>query len=140
MMISASAADTNSLPDHCAILPISQGQKLMRQCSRSSPKNVTDFWSPSPAQVIEIERLLPELLWKNGIERGLSESYRQYLGVVSNGKKLIYLNAFPGSFVKERLDWQTTAIIICDGGESCWGVEFDPAESTFSNFESNGSP
>jgi hypothetical protein len=141
ILLGVGVARCQSLPDHCAILPVSQGPALIKQCSRGSPTNVTGFWSPSPDQIVAIEKLLPALLSKSGHKLELSDSYRQYVGVTSNGKKLIYLNSFPkdafaGS--SEHVDWRTQAVVACDGGPAFWGVEFDPADNTFHNFGSNG--
>src|SRR6266478_2453957 len=118
-LVCASAACGQSLPDHCAILPTSEGPALIHQCSRGSPPGVTNFWSPTPEQVIAIEKLLPEMLRKDGRKLDLSGSHRQYIGIVSDGRKLIYLNSFPkdafaGSSM--QLDWKTKAFKACDGG------------------------
>ena len=140
MALMVSSADAQSLPDHCAILPTSQGSALIRQCSRGSPTDVSGFWTPSPSQVLAVEQRLPELLRKSGHKLKLSSSYRQYVGVTSHGKKLIYLNSFPGFALdhsKER-DWHVTSVTVCDGGDVFWGVEFDPAENTFQNLQFNG--
>ena len=141
LLVSSSAATGESLPDHCAILQISQGPALIRQCSRGSPTDVSSFWSPSPSQVLAIEQRLPELLRKSGHNIKLSDSRRQYVGVTSHGKKLIYLNSFPGfalDHFKEQRDWRTTALTVCDGGDVFWGVAFDPADNTFHNLQFNG--
>jgi hypothetical protein len=136
----ASSADAESLPDHCAILPTSQGPALIRQCSRGSPADVSGFWTPSPSQVLAVEQRLPALLRKSGHKLKLSDSYRQYVGVTSRGKKLIYVNSFPGFALdhsKER-DWHVTGVTVCDGGDVFWGVEFDPADYTFHDLQFNG--
>ncbi len=140
-LVCASAACGQSLPDHCAILPTSQGPALIKQCSRSSPTDVTNFWGPTPSQVIAIEKLMPGLLSKSGHKIKLSDYYRQYAGVTSHGRNLIYLNSFVGSALtesSEHLDWRTKAVVFCDGGDAFWGVEFDPADNTFHNLEFNG--
>jgi hypothetical protein len=136
-----SAVGSESLPDHCAILPTSEGSSLIKQCSRGSPTNVSDFWSPSPLQVNTIEKLLPKLLLNSGHKIKLLNSYHQYIGITSHGKKLIYLNSFTKSVVtesSEHLDWHKKAVIICDGGDAFWGAEFDPAENAFHNLQFNG--
>jgi hypothetical protein len=135
-----STAVGTALPRDCAILPTSQGWALIRQCSRGSPANVSGFWEPSPAQVLTIEQRLPELLRKSGQESVLAGSRRQYIGVTSRGKKLIYLNAFPASAldVGEHTNWKTEAFTVCDGGDVFWGLEFDPADETFHNIQFNG--
>jgi len=102
---------------------------------------VTNFWGPTPSQVIAIEKLMPGLLSKSGHKIKLSDYYRQYAGVTSHGRNLIYLNSFVGSVLtesSEHLDWRTKAVVFCDGGDAFWGVEFDPADNTFHNLEFNG--
>jgi hypothetical protein len=138
-MLAITFAGGESLPEHCAILPVSEGPALMKQCSRNAPTDVSGFWNPSPSQVNAIEQQLPELLRKSGHKLKLSDSYRQYVGITVHGKKLIYLNSFPESVPSESgLDWRAKAIIVCDGGDAFWGVEFDPAENTFHEIQFNG--
>ena len=134
------SANADSLPDHCAILPTSEGSKLIRQCSRGSPAEVSEFWLPSRSQVIAIEQRLPELLRKSGHHIKLSDSYRQYIGVTSQGKKRIYVNSFPKFALdySKKPDWHVTSITVCDGGDVFWGVEFDPADNTFHDLLFNG--
>jgi hypothetical protein len=135
------SVDGEALPKHCAILPKSEGPALIRQCSRGSRPDASGFWTPSPSQIEAIEQRLPELLRKSGHTIKLSDSYRQYIGVTSHGKKLIYLNSFPEFFLKYsagRRDWRTKALTVCDGGDVFWGVEFDPADHTFHHLEFNG--
>jgi hypothetical protein len=90
------ASATPDVPDHVTILPTSEGPKIVKQCSRSDPAEVSDFWLPSAADVAASEKSLQQLLRDSGHKIDLGNSYRQYIGVVSCGKKLIYVNAFPG--------------------------------------------
>ena len=139
MLCLTGAATARDIEDHYAILPVSQGPRLMKPCSRPGPKAVTGFWEPTPAQVQSIEKRLPAFLAKGGHKAKLSDSCRQYIGIISHGKKLIYLNAFPTIFgSRPTMNWKTTAVIVCDGGDSVWGVEFDPADNSFYAFEANG--
>jgi len=141
LFVWSTAVGGGSLPDHCAILPISQGPALIRQCSRSSPTAVSSFWSPSASQVLAVEQRLSELLRESGHKLKISDSFRQYVGVTSYGKKLIYLNCFPEFALdhsSDRRDWRTTALTVCDGGDVFWGVEFDPVDNTFHNIQFNG--
>ena len=102
---SARAADM--LSDRCAVLAPSQGPTLLRQCSRRSPSDVAGFWSPSPTQVAAVEARLPAMLRTSGHKVALSQSYRQYVGIISHGKRLIYINAF-GRFIIEQPYGQVT--------------------------------
>jgi hypothetical protein len=67
------------------------------------------------------------------------QSYRQYVGIVVGGRRLIYVNAFPSEVAEEDKDWKTHFLgDICDGGSSFWGVLFDPATGKFIDLETNG--
>ncbi|HKP04726.1 MAG TPA: hypothetical protein VJU77_15340 [Chthoniobacterales bacterium] len=136
----AKAAD--DLPGHVTILPTSEGPKIIKQCSRTDPAEVTGFWLPLPADVAASEKTLPQLLRKSGHTINLGHSYRQYIGIVSHGKKLIYVNAFSETVLVHpplRRSWKREAMVICDGGDVFWGVEFDPATRVFTHLEFNGS-
>jgi len=137
-VVAASAADVS---DHVVILPPSEGPTMIKQCSRSGPAEVTGFWLPSLADVAASEKRLQKLLRDSGREIDLGNSYRQYIGIVSGGKKLIYVNAFSGTILVHpgfRTSWKKEALVACDGGEIFWGVEFDPVTQSFAHLAFNG--
>jgi hypothetical protein len=127
---------SEKLPKDCAILSSAQAPGMIRQCSRPSPKNVTGFWTPSVGDVLEAEKRLPAFLSRCGHKIDLARTHRQYMGIISAGKKLVYLNALLAE--ESDLDWRAGAIMVCDGGDAYWGVEFDPADKSFQNLEFNG--
>ncbi len=101
------------------------------------------YWLPSEPDVLKLEAKLPgylsELAQRAPSAR-LEEFTRQYVGVVSNGRRLIY-----GSFLhnSEGIDssdqsWRTEAVIVCDGGDWFWGISFDPETQTFDQPQYNG--
>ena len=61
----------------------------------------------------------------------------QYIGVLRDKKKFIYINAF---YLVDPITekWQTRPIVICDGGDYFWGVLFNPKTSQFLQLEFNG--
>ena len=123
------------------ILPASAGQSLLRQCSRGTPANVSQFWNPSPEQIQKLESLLPQYL-RQGTDRNASipgnvEYHRQYIGIVVDGKRLIYGNFYPAS-ISDIFDEKSTPVIVCDGGASFWGVVFEPESSMFIDLQVNG--
>jgi hypothetical protein len=137
--VSSTAIAADPATNHYAILPASEGPALLKQCSRPTPQGVTSFWTPSTSQIAEMEKLLPKLLKKSGYKRPFSDFRGQCVGIISQGKLLIYVNAFPRSTTDRHIkDWHTKALIICDGGSAFWGVVFDPADNTFHNLETNG--
>jgi hypothetical protein len=60
--------------------------------------------------------------------------------VVSRGRRLIYLNAFPAYEPNPvfETDWRSTAFTVCDDGDGFWGVAFDPATHEFDYLGFNG--
>jgi hypothetical protein len=82
---------------------------------------------------------------KTGIPHRLSEYCRQYVGVISNGRKVIYINALPVSGAEDnaidpedRMQWKKEPAIVCDGGPEFWGAEFDLLAKEFLHPEGNG--
>ena len=123
------------------ILPTSAGQSLLRQCSRSSPGNVSQFWNPSVEQIQKLERALPGYVRSSqGRKPVIAETveyHRQYVGIVVNGKHLIYGNFYPTS-VSDTFDEKSTPVVVCDGGASFWGIVFEPESSVFLDLQVNG--
>ncbi|HEX4963539.1 MAG TPA: hypothetical protein VF173_22105 [Thermoanaerobaculia bacterium] len=78
----------------------------------------------------------------------LHEYYRQYVGTVRDGKKLIGVSFVHFSILKamarlESLrgktdDWRKNPIMVNDGGASVFHLQFDPATGSFSNLRFNG--
>jgi len=124
------------------ILPVDAGQSLLRQCSRAAPANVSQFWNPSPEQIQKLELLLPKYVrYGAGRKPGIPddvEYHRQYVGIVVNGKRLIYGNFYPVS-VSGYFDEKSTPVIICDGGAAFWGIVFEPESNVFLDLQVNGS-
>jgi hypothetical protein len=123
------------------ILPVNAGQSLLRQCSRGTPANVSQFWNPSPEQIRKLESLLPQYL-RHGTDRNPNipenvEYHRQYVGIVVDGKRLIYGNFYPAS-VSDLFDEKSIPVVVCDGSASFWGVVFEPDSSAFLDLQVNG--
>ena len=123
------------------ILPVNAGQSLLRQCSRGTPANVSQFWNPSPEQIRKLESLLPQYL-RHGTDRNPNipdnvEYHRQYVGIVVDGKRLIYGNFYPAS-VSDLFDEKSMPVVVCDGSASFWGVVFEPESSAFLDLQVNG--
>jgi hypothetical protein len=123
------------------ILPVNAGQSLLRQCSRETPANVSQFWNPSPEQIRKLESLLPQYV-RHGTDRNPNipdnvEYHRQYVGIVVNGKRLIYGNFYPAS-VSDLFDEKSMPVVVCDGSSSFWGIVFEPDSSAFLDLQVNG--
>lgn len=139
-------ADARSLlnPQWGTIFQPVQALQLTHQCSRTSPGPISAVWQPSFAQIAAMEPKLSDLLsaqLKPYSKDRLSAAdfYRQYGGLVVNGRQIIYINGFyRGLLPTAGQNWLTRPVLICDGGVMAFGVEYDPATGSFSNFAFNG--
>ncbi len=114
--------------------------QVLDTCSRPSPGRdagrVTGYWAPSRQQVEQLEARLGEL---EGQVRSPQDFNRQYVGIETDGRELIYINAFSlpdGSDINPARE----AIRVCDGGAMFWGALFDPQTGVFSELQFNGPP
>jgi len=117
-----------------AVLPESEGYKVARPCSRRAPERITDVWRPDSALIARFERELAPLL-QGALERGpfsrppawsSGNYYRQHVGIVVEGRKIVYANGFvPSGQGGVSGSWQTQLVDACDGGARYFGAEFD---------------
>jgi hypothetical protein len=126
------------------LLPASEAKNVTNQCSRPGPSKFTGTWQPSETEIREMETRFPQirkLRVKECCIRGAQienpeKYYMQYIGIVIDDKKLIYINAFASSDEPGEV-WKENAVIICDGG-TAWGVLYDPKTRKFYDLAING--
>jgi hypothetical protein len=136
-------------PDTRTVLVGEQAMRLTHQCSRISPGPVEGEWTPTRAQLDALDNALADFLAHRLEEAGSQASpgdyYRQTMGFVIGGRRVVYVNGVERSAVEREpdpahpFDWRTHAIGICDGGPITFGVEYDPETGAFSHFAFNGS-
>lgn len=135
------------------LLPVTQAKTLTNQCSRPAPSNFSDTWEPDQAQIKEMESKqneISKLEVRSCCIVGArvpdpEEWYRQYVGLIWHGRKIIYINGVSRGkplykSIKDGMvvaDWTTEAVMVCDGG-TAWGVIYDIATKTFSELAING--
>ena len=132
------------------VLPQSTASYFAKRqlCSRPGPPKFDGTWTPSDADIQELESRLSKIskLRTHGFRRSRriqhpDEYYRQYLGIRVGKRNLIYINALdswdPTRSPEVLSIWRNTPIIGCDGGDSFWGAVYDPASGTFSDLEIN---
>jgi hypothetical protein len=134
-----------SLPAEAAILPDAAVPALLQQCSRSAPEAGEGTWQPTAADIAALEAALPAAL----AERARPETAnapqgwrRQYGGIVRGGRRFIYGNFTPQGPNLDGPDptrWRTSVQIVCDGGPSFFGVEYDVEARRFTHLAFNGS-
>ena len=129
--------------DRSAILPENAAADLLtRMCSRPGPPKFETTWTPTLDAVETMESQfvrLKSLAVKNKFEqmRRPKSYYRQYIGIVVGGRKLIYINAFCNVDKKPPAYWRDKPVMNCDGGCD-WGVVYDTLSRSFSDLQING--
>jgi hypothetical protein len=135
--------------DRRALLPPEAAEHYHRVFHRgeAQPKG---YFVPTAREIDDLETRLPALLRKeaprplppNAIplaER--APSYRrQYIATIdSDGRKRIWGNFFcvyEGALPRDR--WKTDVVLVHDGGDCYFNVEFSPDDHTFRNLTVNG--
>ncbi len=111
---------------------------MLRQCSRDTPPPGESGWAPARADVAAFEARLPAALPAAVPHRDWSgfpgKWHGQYVGIVRKGRRVIYGNFVPGGLPPGR----GRPIIICDGGPSVVGAEYDMADKRITHLAFNG--
>ena len=101
------------------------------------------LWTPSEEHIFTLEEKLPEYLSQNAYlfnrqppawER-LDEYQRQYIGLQRGGKQIIYGNYFCDNL---GIDWRQKLVIVEDGGDCFFLIEYDLEDSSFILLMVNG--
>lgn len=96
---------------------------LAQACPGGISGEITDYWAPSRTQVDQLEAALPQLQALGPV--GTDD--RQYVGVVSGGRRLVYVRGWPAADFPVS-DPSREQAVPCDIG---WHALFDPASGRF---------
>lgn len=105
------------------------------------PDGVT-YWSPSAADILAVEEGAAAFLQENEsafftdfpVWQRLNEYNRQYIGVVWDGRKILYGNFF----CSDEPDWKENFVLVMDGGACYFQFKFDPNTGEFFQLQVNG--
>jgi hypothetical protein len=136
--------DAQVLAQKVTILPQSETASALSPCSRRSASGVTSTWLPAMSDVVSAESRLKGYL-NSRLDRDLDNYYRQYVGIVIDGKRVLLIHAFQLPMVDERIEevapkWRTEYVSVCHGGKVSWGIEYYVESHKFVNFETNSGP
>lgn len=148
--VSSYSQDSKFTPKYSTIIPSSNGSVLLIQYSRAVPEKIDSYYNLTAIEIQILEnnfkkilKLKSSLCCMMGLNIQKLNSYAfQYVGVIINGKKYIYINAFK---VKSNRDlnayykeWKVEPVVVFDGGDSFWGALFELETESFSQLSING--
>jgi len=118
---------------------------VLQLCSRSGPVDVQGSWDVPAEVTAALESDLHKLsgLKANGCcflggRISSPESYfRQYIGLVVGGERVVYINAFKSAVGHPT--WRVSPVGVCDGGSDYWGALYHPESRRFDELAINGS-
>ena len=101
------------------------------------------FWTPSSEDIWRLEDQIAEYLSQNAdafyrqppVWQRLDEYQRQYIGLERGGRRLIYGNFFCNNM---DLNWLQDLVVVEDGGECYFQVEYDLESEVFTMLMVNG--
>jgi hypothetical protein len=109
----------------------------------------TDYWEPSVNDVARAEACIRRILVSVQddakdyrrehaafILENLGNYRRQYVGIVVDGEKRIWTNAFFSD--DSHPDWMRSPVYVLDGGHHYWQIDYDPLKDECTNFYVHG--
>jgi hypothetical protein len=102
-----------------------------------------EYWTPSESDVEALENELVTYLQNNPasfygetpVWERLNEYNRQYIGMILDGKKIIYANFFCDSI---ETDWRKDFVFVMDGGDCFFQFKYDADSGEFFDLQVNG--
>jgi len=118
-------------------------------CSRRPPYFL-ETWLPKDDDIAALEAHwallrvtdpVPICCGLHGSVGSMDAYYRQYIGIIVEKRRSIYINAFAVDSMRlEDLNepgWLRRPKRVCDGGTHFWGAVYDPSAGTFSDLRFN---
>lgn len=112
------------------------------------------FWTPTLAEVTELEQKLPDYLlqrlgdqpynpWGTGsaaipLWKKAPLYKRQYVGVTKEGVHVIHVIFFCALDFGRPYNWHVYPLVVFDGGDCFFRIDYDPKSGLFSDLGVNG--
>jgi hypothetical protein len=101
------------------------------------------FWTPSADDILNLEEKIAEYLSQNSSQfyrqppvwEQLDEYQRQYIGLERGDRQIIYGNYFCNS---GSVNWREKLVVVDDGGDCFFQVEYDVESEVFIKLLVNG--
>ncbi len=139
-------------PNRATVLPPETAPSVVRQCTRLGvPVRIQGTWQPTEEQISTLERVLAPALDRGlktaederAHELRVNDYYRQYAGLVVDGRQIIYVNGFHRGFLQDlargdTTSWRKEPVNVCDGGEWFFGAEYDVSSGRIRSLHFSG--
>ena len=117
-LITISCATKTLSGNEWIVLSGEHAKRITSQCSRPGPEHFDSTWelTRSDIEILEEElEKLQNILSKECCDpeariSNVHKYHRQYIGIIVDGKRLIYINAFRPSFLTD--EWRSEPILI----------------------------
>jgi hypothetical protein len=126
--------------ENYAVMPANASHEFKAFFGES--RGIEGSWEPSKRNIESIETHLSDvskLTSEDGIRGAkIAEPLRyrrQYVAILSQGRRLILVNAF--LMEPPPVDWREHLVSIGDGGKTEWRACFDPRTDQFSHLTTN---
>lgn len=138
------ATSVDLIPDRMRVMQPGEEEGLLHLCSRPGPPPFEGTWIPAAETIETMEARFGRLLRvkcescciRGERIRGINSYFRQYFGLLINGRRLIYINGILNySYFSSG---ETEVADLCDGGTNAWGVLYDPVSGRFFDLTING--
>ncbi|HET8946995.1 MAG TPA: hypothetical protein VFQ07_08425 [Candidatus Polarisedimenticolia bacterium] len=123
------------------VIPVGAGKRVILPASSAwvgGPGKVTEYWTPSTADVLRAEAGLAKHL--AGTTPALAVKYsgylRQYMGFVVDSRRKIHMNFL--CWKPETPGWRCSPVVVDDGGDCYFQVDYDLTTGEYENLQVNG--
>ena len=134
VLFSMAGCDQRTELTRGVIMSTSNGQYL----PWSVDGKATEGWDPSPGEIKKLEPILLQYIEKQNADIfDKIENYRcQYFGIIVDGHERVYCNYF--WFTKHDTNWRTQPVVVDDGGDRYFQIEYDLDSNRCVHFSVNG--
>jgi hypothetical protein len=120
------------------IVPREKAKDFMKAFSGIEEK---ESWTPGKDDVLKLEEKIESYLKKAAAKMSpnlwtkLADYKRQYIGIMRNGRRVIFANFFCDAF---QADWKSSLVAVEDGGDCFFNILYNPGSAAFSDLRING--
>lgn len=125
------------------VFPVGTGKGVIFPAGRGhvegySPEQVAEFWTPSREEVFGAENHIEAYLQANApsLISNIGRYARQYTGFYLGNQRFLFIQFLCG--LPSELDWRCAPVVVDDGGDCYFHLEYDMDAKSCRNLWVNG--